>query len=465
MSNRRASSRVSAVQEIGGAPEELQTDRIRAAELKIASGDRVLLAVVADGSGAGAGDAAARVVEQVFQVVQASRPRELAAALRRGMEIADQGLLKAGKGTDAGVAVAATAVAIWKSRVHFAHVGHTLALHVSNGRAQPLIQSNSELLGTLDPPQIHTGSSQLRRGDRVVLASDGLMRRNPETGGPFVGQDEIAEHATELSPNEAGRHLVSLALGRDVDDNVSVAVLALPGRAPAERGFPWAAAVVGLLLIGLAAAGSAFLLNQPNAPPTTDYGYAVLVEGGALADQGSGTPELVANLGTVPSGSFLTASTDAKLGMQSTFAGGSAVSQGALYLEQSTGLELSAIDPRAASDNPAPQGTDLNLVTGRLLILRESGTWEFRVHGQGFTASLIGAGRGAIGIAASADSISLFCLLGTCGFAADGGERVLLQVGEIVSSEVEAAMRARGISHDVLASWNSLCDGCVGTNP
>jgi len=457
-------TKTSAVQDVGGKPDERLSDRIRAAEIRIASKDRVLIAVVADESGVGGGEAAAQVVGQVFQMVQASKPGDLEDALRRGLEIADERLRKSGGSVPNRGLVAATAVVVWKRRLFIAHVGDTLALHVSGGKGAPLTQANGSRLGSESPPQITTGRLQIQRGDRIVLASDGLMRRNPETGGPFVSREEIAEHVEQLPPNEAARHLMSLALGRDVDDNVSVAVLALRARAPSERPFPWVAAVGGLLLIVLLAA-AALLLRQPGVPPTSDYGFAVLVDGGVLADQGSGTPELVPSLGTIRSASFLTASTDAKLGLQSTFAGGSAVSEANLYLAQSTGVELTAIDPRPAADTPpgdsASHGSDLTLVSGRLLVLRETGTWEFHVHSHGFTASLLGAGRGAIGVEADPDGVSLYCLVGTCGFDGEGGERLLLKADEGISGQDSSSTHTTPLGAGERAQWANLCEGCL----
>lgn len=458
------SERAASVQDVGGAPDEQQSDRIRAEEIRMASGDRVLAAVIADGSGVGGAEAAAQVVGQVFQIIQASKPSELEGAIRRGLEIADGRLRKSGNGAQSKVLVAATAVVVWKRRLYIAHVGDTLAIHVSRGTGNQLTQANSARLGSENQPQITTGRLQIRRGDRIVLASDGLMRRNPETDLPYVGQDEIAQHAAELPPNKAARHLISLALGRDVDDNVSVAVLAPRGGAKAKRSFPWVAAAAGALMLVLAAA-AALVPSRPSTQPATDYGFAVLVDGGVLADQGSGTPELVPSLGTIRSASFLTASTDAKLGLQSTFAGGSAVSNANLYLAQSTGLELTSIDPRTPAGGPTASspalGSDLTLVSGRLLILRESGTWEFRVHGQGFTASLIGAGRGAIGVQSASADFTLVCLSGPCRMGVDGAETVLLQSSQTVTGQNGRLGEPAEVD---LGSWDLLCNACIDSS-
>lgn len=70
----------------------------------------------------------------------------------------------------------------------------------------------------------------LRLGDRIVLCSDGLT--------DFVAPDEIAAVVQrQADPATAARDLVSLALERQVDDNVSVIVAQVddPGSAPATH--------------------------------------------------------------------------------------------------------------------------------------------------------------------------------------------------------------------------------------
>ena len=455
-------------QELGGAAE--QTDRIRAGVVRTANGQRVLLAAVADGErGANPGEAAGRVVEQVFQAVERARAQDLSAALRRGLEIAGQSLAKRAEQGPSPTQVSVAAVAIWKGRLFYAHAGRVVAIRVAGGRATRLFHPTERRLGpsaasafSVSPPQ----GVPLERGDRVVLASDGILRINPETIEPFVLPTEIAQYASELSPTDAARHLVSIALGRDVDDNVSVAVLSLPGARRSTSRRPLAAVLAAGTVLVLSGLAAAVWLARGRAPVATDYGFAVLVAGGVQADSGDGVVQSVANLGTIPASSLVTASTEARLSLQSTFVGGSDLAEGSLYLKPDALVELAALDPRVAADDPARQSdagrTDLRLLEGKLLVLRESGTREYRIHGAGVTVSLIGAGRGAMGVEVSGGQFRLACLLGACRMSTEAGEEYLLQAGEGVSAVESMPSEITTIPQAANEDWNQLCGGCVG---
>ena len=454
-------------QELGGAAE--QTDRVRAGVVRIGGGEQVLLAVVADGGGGPtAGQAAARVVAQVFQAVEQARASELGEALRRGLEIAHQSLLNRTEESSGPPRVAATAIAISKNRVYTAHIGSGVAIRVSGGRASRLTQETEGRLGTLDDPGILSGPRQgfpLDRADRVVLASDGLFRSNPATQQPFVLPAEVAQHTAELSPSEAARHLVSLALGRDVDDSVSLAVLALPGAGRSSRRATLRtllASALILLVFGIAAV--AWVVRSSPAV-ANDYGFAVLVTGGVQVELEDGTVQSTANLGTIPAGSVVKALTEARLSLQSTFDGGSDLGEGTLYLGQDTQIELSGLDPRfavAGSDSVGEAGpTELRLLQGELLVLRANGTREYQVHAQAVSLSLIGAGRGAMGVEAEGGRILVACLIGACRMTAGDGPDRLIQAGESLAAVGATVQEPTLIPPAARASWNQLCAGCL----
>lgn len=454
-------------QELGGAAE--QTDRIRAGVVRTATGQRVLLAAVADGEGGSKPDeAAGRVVEQVFQAVERARAQDLSAALRRGLEVAGQSLAKRAEQGPSPTQVSVAAVAIWKGRLFYAHAGRVVAIRVAGGRATRLFHPTERRLSPSAASAFSVSPAQgvpLERGDRVVLASDGILRINPETIEPFVLPSEIAEYASALSPADAARHLVSIALGRDADDNVSVAVLALPGAGRSASRLPRAAVLAAGTLLALSAVAALVLLVTPRAAVTTDYGFAVLVKGGVQADSGDGVVQSVANLGTIPASSLVTASTEARLSLQSTFVGGSDLAEGSLYLRPDALVVLASLDSRVAADDPEAQPdsdqTQLQLLVGKILVLRESGTREYRILGAGITVSLIGAGRGAMGVEAIGGQLRLACLLGACRMSTEAGEEYLLQAGEGVSAVESMPSEITTIPQAASEDWNQLCGGCV----
>ncbi len=95
----------------------------------------------------------------------------------------------------------------------------------------------------------------LRRGDSVMVCSDGLVKPLA-AAGPAVRKEEITSVLGTSSGDEAARTLIAFALGRQPDDNVSVALIQLPdpGRAARLRAtrslsLLTAAATVGILFV------------------------------------------------------------------------------------------------------------------------------------------------------------------------------------------------------------------------
>ena len=65
----------------------------------------------------------------------------------------------------------------------------------------------------------------LKTGDSILVCSDGLIKDSPTDGTPLIREEEVVQVLTAQEGNRAARGLVSFALGRDADDNVSVAIL------------------------------------------------------------------------------------------------------------------------------------------------------------------------------------------------------------------------------------------------
>lgn len=133
------------------------------------------------------------------------------------------------------------------------HVDHGLYGGAASGDAAP----SNGLSPTTDPRVAHERGVRglpLRPGDAVLVCSDGLVKPSP-AGSPYATPDEIARVLASQEGDRAARSLVSFALGRDADDNVSVGLIQLPGR----RGGAGRAAALFLLLL-LAAGLAAFFL-------------------------------------------------------------------------------------------------------------------------------------------------------------------------------------------------------------
>jgi hypothetical protein len=453
MSRQRGLSTFASAQDIGGADDGIQRERVRTGAVQTADGNRVVLNVVAVGSSSG--DSAARVVEQVFQAVSGSQVGNLAAALRRGLEIASQGLVRHG------ASVAASAVAIRRSTIYFASVGDNVILRIAGQEAIRLTQPSNSRLGTADAPRIQSGPESgiaLQRGDRIVVASAGLLESSSEDGKPYVDPNAIPGHIKNLPPEDAAKHLVSIALGRDVASNVTVAVL---GEAKETRRVPTAALIaVGAFAAVLLLIGALTLLGPTDNTDTTDFGFAVLVRGGVLADTGDGVPSLVGNLDPIPANASLTAQTDAALGMQSTFEGSNDLARSNVYLLQGTNFRLSEIDPRGSDG--APGRSRLELGEGSILVWRQSGTWEYRIQAITEEVILIGAGPAAMGVGMQFGSLQLDCLIGICRYESPSGEEILISGGErILVGASSGIAQESSIPLESVAQWNQLCSGCL----
>ena len=456
MTKQRGSPIVGSAKEVGGAEDGMQRERVRTGTVQTADGKRILLSVVAVGTNSG--EPAGRVVEQVFQSVSGAQAANIGTSLKRGLEIASQGLAR--KGQEA----AAAAVAIRRSRVYFANIGNNHVFRVAGQELIRLTQPSNRRLGAVETPTIQAGPSSglaLQSGDRVVITSAGLLESNPADGKPFVDPQAIPGHIKNLLPEDAAKHLVSIALGRDVGSNVTVAVL---GEAKEKRRWTMAALVAAGLVGALVfIVGAITLLGSPDSDSQTDFGFAVLVRGGVLADTGDGVSTPVGNLESVPTGAALTAQTDAALGLQSTYEGNGEQPGANIYLGQGVVLRLTEIDLRTSGGGSNPTRLDLN--QGSILISRRSGTWEYQVHYEMSISILSGAGPGAMGVvSANGGGPQLFCLAGICRFESAEGEEILLSSGEKVLLRGSTGMiEQSSIEPAAAQQWDRLCGGCLGT--
>ena len=86
--------------------------------------------------------------------------------------------------------------------------------------------------GAADPAtsELTLSGLELQPGDVILLCSDGLIKERKDAPGHFVEDREIVRVLQKNEPQDAANTLMSLALGRQVDDNVSVVILEMPGK-------------------------------------------------------------------------------------------------------------------------------------------------------------------------------------------------------------------------------------------
>ena len=442
-------------------PSASRGDRARAAEVSTAAGERVTLAVVAEDGSSGA--AADWVVGQVFSSVKgARRGLHVGEVLRHTLDASVKTLQSESPGMRP---LACTAAAIWRGSLYLSHTGGSAGFLVHGQEVKPLTGLGGPRHGDPRTPWVEStamAGRPLGRGDRVVLVSDGLLQTSPEDGRPFLDPKAMPEYVSGVPPLQAARHLVSIALGRDAPDDLSVVVVAAAGVVrvkPERRGLrSLALAAVALLVLVVAAgAWAVWTLLPGTASPISDYGYAVLIEGEL---QAGGQTEAVQRLEPLPAQLTLTAQQDSSLRFQSTFAGVSDITAAAMYLRSGARVQLAALDRRGAESQTAEFPTQVDLLLGEMLMLRETGERDLRIGALGGYAGMMGPGRAALGVRLDVGGVEIICLVGTCMFQPASGELALLFAGQRWRPEDSSPqLFDAGVHQD----WNRLCGDCLST--
>jgi len=436
-------------------------DRARAAEVRTAASERVTLAVVAEDGSSGA--AADWVIGQVFSSVKGTRRgKHVGEVVRHTLDAAVKTLQSESPGMRP---LSCTAAAVWRGSLYLSHTGRSAGFLVQGQEVKPLTGLGGPRHGDPHTPWVEStamAGRPLGRGDRVILVSDGLLKTSPEDGRPFLDPKAMPEYVSGVPPLQAARHLVSIALGRDAPDDLSVVVVAAAGAARIKRERRGlrrlALAAVALMLLVLAAGAWALWdLLGGTSSPISDYGYAVLIEGELLAE---GQTESVQRLEPLPAQLTLTAQQDSSVRFQSTFASGSDITAAAMYLRSGARVRLAALDRRGAESQTAVFPTQLDLLLGEMLLLRESGERDLRIGALGGYAGLVGPGKAALGVGLDAGGVEIVCLIGTCMFQPASGELALLFAGQRLRPDEGTPQLFDSGVHQV---WNLLCGGCLST--
>jgi serine/threonine protein phosphatase PrpC len=450
-------------QQIGAStPYEAQQDRVRVEYVRISEGKKVLLAIIADGEHhPNAGNTAEHLVNHIFNQFKLHRGGDLNQGLTYAVMSGENDL----QGKDGQVAV--TAVAIYRNRLYYAHSGHTSGFLIRGGKIIPFTQPTPMLL-SMSSVEIHHGDAggiRLQPGDHIMLATDGLLRNSPEDGRPYVNPKDIPAHIEGNSPDDASRHLVSLAMGRDVDDNVTVAVLQVPGE-ESKSTSPWK----WLALLGTAAMIFALVhliptvANDVPTLPMIDYGYAVLIEGSAQVETEDGSFVPAQRLEAVAPLSRIQTQEISRITLQSNIDTSSQLPNASIYLSPGSEAVLSLID--AGINLPEEikylsNHSRVELATGEILILRAAGSWVYQIDLNHVSVSLTGTGRGGIGIATSPLGIEVDCLLGICEANSDKDASLVLQAGQSILVLDGGLGEKKATATETFAKWNTLCGNCL----
>jgi serine/threonine protein phosphatase PrpC len=449
-------------QQIGAStPHETQQDRIRIEFVHTNGGKKVLLAVVADGEHhPDAGKTAEHIVNHIFNQFKRLHGNDFNQRLAHAFETAGKSIR--GKGGQ----VAATAIAIYRNRLYFAHSGHTAGFLIRGGYMNALTRPHTILLGipSVEIQRGDEGGLRLHPGDQILLTTDGLLRVNPEDGRLFVDPKNIPAHIEGNSPDDASRHLVSLAMGRDVDDNVTVALLQVPG----EKGRPlrlwrWLALIVAVPIVFTLLRFIPSLHREESLPPVTDYGYAVLIEGSVLVETDNGDTTPTQRLEAIGPRSWILAQENSRFALQSNAESSYELSSASIYVSRGSRGVFSLVDagihlPEELEN--LSHRTIVKIDSGAIFIQRDAGSRTYQVDLSNNSVSLTGDGHGAMGISTSSSGTEVDCLLGTCEVISKENESVVLKAGSSLIVIQGSLGEEKPTPAQRTANWIELCGNC-----
>jgi protein phosphatase len=257
--------------DIGG--REVYEDRVKVQAITTPGRLNLLVAVVADGvGGENKGERASQAaVDTLFHYLSSSPETDVPTLLVTAVQAANQQVHPITRETGGASTTMAVAAVQDGRKLYIANVGdsriylcrdqaltqlsldHTYAnvmpwqgeISPDEARLSPRAEALMRALGprpevpvdigfyvnTIDPQVAHgrgLSGLPLREGDSILVCSDGLTKVSTRTGTPFATPDEIIRVLNTQEGEKAARSLISFALGRNADDNVSAAVIQMP---------------------------------------------------------------------------------------------------------------------------------------------------------------------------------------------------------------------------------------------
>ena len=288
----------------------LYEDRVEVARLRTAGGLDLAVAIVADGVGGEAtGERASQItVDSILSYLSRGAESGVVELLANALHYANQQVFRIAQAEDRrGMASTAAVAAVVDDKTLFVvSVGDSpiflcrgrrlTRLTVDHTRATQLVRAGGMsreeaekqpgglallqaigaqetvepdigfYVGTEDPRLAAERGRQglpLRRGDSLLVCSDGLVKPSA-ADGPAVRKEEIVSVLGASNGDEAARTLIAFALGRQPDDNVSVALIQLadPGRPARIRARRRLSLVTAGVAVGVLLVGFVYLLRE-----------------------------------------------------------------------------------------------------------------------------------------------------------------------------------------------------------
>lgn len=301
--------------DIGGRP--LYEDRCAVRQLTTAGGLTLTLAVVADGvGGESKGERAAQLTLDTFLTqVQLSTEKSIPRLLTRAGQAANQMVFAEARSSGSKTMSSTLAVAAVdeKQALYVANVGDSRVYLCRKGKLTRLTVDHTfstmmNFLGDLAPnfarpsqsealvraiglrervavdigfyvgvsdPEVATARGlkgiPLEAGDSVLVCTNGLVKSARATNTPYVSDEEIIRVLESKRGSKAAEQLVTYAVGRNPEDNISVGLIQVPDGSRLmrrEMGRIWVfRALIALLVLLIAFSVLSFFAPAPRTDP------------------------------------------------------------------------------------------------------------------------------------------------------------------------------------------------------
>ena len=489
-------------QNIGIGDHAVQEDVVRSEMIETAAGLKLTVGLICDGESPDnqSPEVFQQLAEMIIRNLEKAEGNDVGQIMSDSLTQTHLALRNKNGGEANGFVASVTLVVIQQKRLFLAHSGSTRAYlvrgdtavqltqdHIHNGKLTAGLGINPDLKLSLRPvpdrpfPLDPTQNSlPLKAGDALVLCSDGLVKERPDHRGALLdATTEIPRvlNDTKVSAVEAARTLVSLAVGRRADDNVSALVIRLPKK---SRG----TLVAALVLVGIVALVAVFMVLRmmdpgpaetvtstetavanittleptltTEASPTpeeveVESGYASVQIRGSIGEfayipQGGTAAEAIMPATSIEVDDQVFTGADSRLQL--------ILNDGTqLFLGPDTELYFAAISPVAVSaSETTPLPTKLVLKQGDLLLWQTETSGLITVEAEDSVVVL--EATGMLAAARANSELTVYCFAGSCRW--DGAALAPGQLGirPLPSEDIPAIS---SITAEVRAEWNDLC--------
>jgi hypothetical protein len=353
--------------------------------------------------------------------------------------------------------------------------GHTRLYLVRRGKAQQLsttpVPRNTGVSGQVTSSEVEAGYSSLPLlvGDKVILCTDGLYN--------MAGIEEISVIERYDNPTFSAKHLTSIAMGRNVDENASAGVINYGKRLKLFTSPALIAGGIGLVVI--LAVALALLLRKPQVIQLPeDLGLAVHVSGQLYqVNPADNSSSLLPDYSIVNPGTRLkvdsTEIVHLKLKKRVLATNSTEnINNVDLFLADGSEVILTSLDyARQVDGEPAAaellDRTTIELLNGSFVVVTRDGTRKYSVVMRGaedegtvsFNLLQPNAEFGMIGVLREGDQVGVYCLAGSCELSVDReavpilqGNRTLFYLGNFQPKSLEIS----AITEDESGYWRLL---------